>query len=210
MAQARVPEEGVSHHDPVMSPDRQGTQRPGCLLLIDTQRGLDDPSYGHRSTPGCERNIARLLVAWRGAGRPVVHVRHLSVRASSPLRLGGPGVAFKPEAEPGAGEVVYDKSTNSAFIGTSLAEDLRALGIDTLVVAGLTTDHCVSSTARMAADLGFTVIVVSDACATHERLGHDGRMVAAEDMHRAALASLSGEFAAVLDTEAVLSLLPSA
>jgi len=105
---------------------------------------------------------------------------------------------------------VYDKSTNSAFIGTSLAEDLRALGIDTLVVAGLTTDHCVSSTARMAADLGFTVIVVSDACATHERLGHDGRMVAAEDMHRAALASLSGEFAAVLDTEAVLSLLPSA
>ena len=175
-----------------------------CLLVIDTQRGLDDPSYGARSTPTAERNMARLLKAWRDASRPVVHVRHLSVRATSPLRPDGPGVDFKPEALPLAGEEVYDKSTNSAFIGTTLEEDLRARGIDTLVVAGLTTDHCVSSTVRMAADLGFAVIVVADACATHERRGHDGQLVSAADMHRSALASLSGEFAAVLDTDAIL------
>ncbi|HLU82551.1 MAG TPA: cysteine hydrolase family protein [Trueperaceae bacterium] len=176
-----------------------------CLLIIDTQRGLDDPSYGARSTPTAERNIARLLSAWRDASRPVLHVRHVSVRATSPLRPGTPGVDFKPEAQPIAGEAVYDKSTNSAFIGTTLEHDLRARGIGALVVAGLTTDHCVSSTVRTAADLGFAVTVVSDACATHERRGHDGLVVSAEDMHRSALASLSGEFAMVLDTDAVLA-----
>lgn len=197
--------EAVEEQRAARSSDDPGATTAGCLLLIDTQRGLDDPAYGERSTPGAEGNIARLLATWRSAARPVVHVRHLSVRASSPLRPDGPGVAFKPEAEPVAGEPVYDKSTNSAFIGTSLASDLRARGIDTLVMVGLTTDHCVSSTARMAADLGFAVTVVADACATHERSGHDGVRVAAEDMHRAALASLRGEFATVLDTDEVLA-----
>lgn len=175
-------------------------------MIIDTQKGLDDRAYGQRSTPTAESNIARLLEAWRASARQVVHVRHLSVRASSPLRPDGPGVDFKPEARPLAGEAVYDKSTNSAFIGTTLEEDLRARGIRTLVLAGLTTDHCVSSTARMAADLGFAVVVVSDACATHERRAPDGGVVSAEDMHRTALASLDGEFATVIDTDAVLGM----
>ena len=83
-------------------------------------------------------------------------------------------------AEPHSGESVYEKSASNAFMGTSLEEDLRSRGIDTLVVAGLVTDHCVSSTARMASDLGFMVTVVSDACATHERIGHDGRAMTAD------------------------------
>jgi nicotinamidase-related amidase len=177
-----------------------------CLLLIDIQRGLDEPSYGQRSTPSFESNIARLLADWRSAQRPVVHVRHLSRRDTSPLRADRPGVAFKAEAEPAGGEPVYEKSASNAFVGTSLEDDLRARGIERLVVAGLVTDHCVSSTARMASDLGFAVTVVSDACATHERIGHDGRAKSAEEMHDAALASLNGEFATVLDTDAVLAL----
>lgn len=177
-----------------------------CLLLIDIQRGLDEPSYGHRSTPSFEANVARLLADWRSSQRPVVHVRHLSKRDSSPLRADRPGSAFKAEAEPATGESVYEKSASNAFVGTSLEDDLRARGIDALVVAGLVTDHCVSSTARMASDLGFVVTVVADACATHERIGHDGRAMTAEQMHDAALASLNGEFATVLDTDAVLAL----
>jgi nicotinamidase-related amidase len=177
-----------------------------CLLLIDIQQGLDETSYGRRSTPSFEVNVARLLADWRVRQRPVVHVRHLSLREASPLRSDRPGVAFKAEAEPAGGEPVYEKSASNAFVGTSLEGDLRARGIDTLVVAGLVTDHCVSSTTRMASDLGFSVIVVADACATHERIAHDGRSMTADEMHDAALASLNGEFATVLDTDAVLAL----
>lgn len=176
-----------------------------ALLLIDVQQGLDDPGYGERNNPGAERNIAALLAAWRRARRPVIHVQHMSQRPDSPLRPGQPGNALKTEAAPGPGEPVFQKTVNSAFLGTALEEHLRAQQIDTLVLAGLTTDHCVSSTARMAANLGFTTIVVSDGTATHERTGPDGEHHGAEQMHRLALASLHGEFATVRRTEEVLA-----
>lgn len=93
-----------------------------ALLVIDVQQGLDDPRWGERNNPGAEQNIARLLAAWRRTHRPVIHVQHMPV---------------------------FQKTVNSAFIGTKLEADLRARGIDSLVVVGLTTDHCVSSTTRM-------------------------------------------------------------
>ncbi len=168
-----------------------------ALLLIDIQRGLDDPCWGKRNNPGAEHNIALLLSSWRQTGRPVIHVQHMSQRLDSPLRAGLPGNAIKPEAAPLPDEPLFQKTVNSAFIGTTLESHLRSRAIDTLVVAGLTTDHCVSSTVRMAANLGFTVIVVSDGTATFERTGPDGELCSAEEMHRTSLASLHGEFATV-------------
>lgn len=176
-----------------------------ALLLIDVQQGLDDPGWGERNNPGAEGNIADLLAAWRAARRPVVHIQHMSVRASSPLRPGLPGNAFKPEAAPLPGEPIFQKTVNSAFMGTGLEAHLRANGIGAVVIAGLTTDHCISSSARMAANLGFETIVVADATATHERTGPDGEHLTAEQMHRAALASLHGEFALVCQTRDVLA-----
>jgi nicotinamidase-related amidase len=176
-----------------------------ALLLIDVQQGLDDPRWGERNNPQAEQRIAELLAAWRATGRPVIHVQHLSREPESPLREDAPGHAFKVEALPVPGEPVFRKHVNSAFIGTDLEAHLRAQGIGTLVVAGITTDHCVSSTVRMAANLGFCVIVIEDATATFERRGPDGTPYSAELMHRVALASLNGEFATVRSTRDLLT-----
>ena len=178
---------------------------PVALLLIDVQQGLDHPRWGARNNPEAEQQIRALLAAWRQAKWPVIHVQHMSQEPGSPLRRDAPGNAFKPEALPHDGEPVFQKTVNSAFIGTTLEAHLRREGIHTLVLVGLTTDHCVSTTARMAGNLGFEVTVVDDATATFERTGPDGVRYSAEQMHRLALASLHGEFAQVQSVHDVLA-----
>lgn len=175
------------------------------LLIIDVQQGFDEPSWGARNNPQAEQNIAKLLKHWRVQERPVVHVQHLSLEPGSTLREDQPGSAFKPETAPRADEPVYQKHVNSAFIGTSLEDDLRSKQYDTLVIVGLTTNHCVSTTARMAGNLGFKTFVISDATATFDREGLDGTIHKAHDIHAISLASLHGEFATVLSTNAILS-----
>jgi len=168
------------------------------LIVIDVQRALDDPIYGERSTPEAERNIARVISAWREQGAPLIHVRHESERLFAP---GAATAEFKPEAQPLGDEPVVTKRVNNAFVGTDLDQRLRAAGAETVAIAGLTTDHCVSTTVRMAGDLGFETWVLADATATHARRGPDGELIPAETMHRTALASLHDEFAEVLGTD---------
>jgi nicotinamidase-related amidase len=180
---------------------------PTALLAVDLQRGFDDPRWGRRNNPRLEQRATELLWAWRASGRPVVHVRHMSTDPRSPLRPGQPGNAFKPETAPGPGEAVIEKRVNSAFIGTSLEADLRRAGCRGLMILGLTTNHCVSTTARMAGNLGFATWVVSDATAAFDRVGPDGLKHRAEDVHAMALSDLHGEFATVVDTATALGAL---
>jgi nicotinamidase-related amidase len=178
-----------------------------ALIPIDVQQGFHDPDWGQRNNPHAEARIAALLAAWRAARMPILHVRHASRSATGSFRPESPGFAFKPEALPLDGETVITKQVNSGFIGTELERLLRDAGISHVVLCGLTTDHCVSTTTRMAGNLGFETIVVEDACATHERAGPDGRHYSAEEMHATALASLHGEFARVAGTAEVLAAL---
>jgi nicotinamidase-related amidase len=180
---------------------------PTTLLVVDLQQGFDAPTWGRRNNPQLERRASELLRAWRAAGRPVVHVRHMSTDPSSPLRPGQPGNAFKPETGPLAGEAVIEKRVNSAFIGTSLESDLRRAGCRGLIIVGLTTNHCISTTARMAGNLGFATWVVSDATATFDRVGPDGHEHRAGEIHAMALSDLHGEFATIVDTAAVIAAL---
>ena len=175
-----------------------------ALLVIDVQKGLDDPCWGKRNNPQAESNIASLLSAWREHHLPVIHVRHCSVLANSPLRPERPGNAFKEQARPLPGEKQFDKTVNSAFIGTGLEQYLRGQDISSLVIVGLTTDHCVSASTRTASDLGFQVTLISDATATFDRKGPDGALYSADDIHKINLASLNGEFCVVRSTQELL------
>jgi nicotinamidase-related amidase len=176
-----------------------------ALLVIDVQKGIDNPKLGPRNNPDAEKKIAELLAAWREAGQPVIHVKHMSTEPESLLRPGLPGNAIKDEAQPIDGEPLFEKNVHSAFIGTQLESYLRLSGIGSLVIAGLTTEHCVSTTARMAANLGFRVTVVADATATFGRTGYDGKKYSADVVHGAELASLNGEFATVLESQEILA-----
>ncbi|HUK27367.1 MAG TPA: cysteine hydrolase family protein [Candidatus Acidoferrales bacterium] len=175
-----------------------------ALLIVDVQKGFDDPRWGKRNNPRTEENIAKLLIAWRKSKRPLFHVQHCSKETNSPLHPGVVGNEIKEIVAPLVGESIVKKTVNSAFIGTNLESDLRHRGIDTVVITGLTTDHCVSTTARMAGNFGFKTYVVSDATATFDRNGPDGKLYLADEIHSANLASLHNEFATVLTTEAVL------
>lgn len=181
---------------------------PTCaLLLIDIQKGFDEPYWGRRNNSEMEANVARLLSAWRASGYKIIHVRHDSTEPASPLRPGQAGNDFKDEVVPIAGEHLETKQVNSAFIGTGLEQYLRQNKLTTLVLCGLTSDHCVSTTTRMAANLGFTAILPADALATFDRTGFDGRHWSAEDIHGSSLASLNGEFATVVNTADLIAAL---
>jgi nicotinamidase-related amidase len=177
------------------------------LIVIDVQQAFDHPRWGHRNNPDAEANVARLLTAWRAQGRPVIHVHHCNPAPESRFNPGSPGVAVKPEALPLPGEPMLYKRVNSAFIGTDLEQRLRCAGAETLVMVGLTTDHCVSTSTRMAGNLGFDTYIVADATATFDRTGPDGKLYPAELMHDTALASLHGEFAQVVSTAQILEAL---
>lgn len=181
-----------------------------ALIVIDVQKGLDEEYWGERNNPGAEQNMARLLDAWRRRGMPVYHVQHQSKNPNSPLRPNYVGNEIKDIVRPLPGEPVLQKDENSAFIGTDLEERLHTANQSTVVLAGLTTDHCISSTARMAANLGFDTIVVSDATAAFDRQSPlTSRHFTGEEIHEVELTALNGEFARVAETEALIKALGS-
>ena len=177
-----------------------------ALLLIDVQEGFHDSYWGHRNNPKFEANVSQLLQAWRSQRREIIHVQHLSTEADSPLAPGKDGTAFMDFAQPFPNERIFSKSVNSAFIGTDLEQYLKEAHIHNLVIVGLSTDHCVSTSTRMAANLGFKVFLVSDATATFERRGITSELYPADLVHAVSLASLAHEFAELKTTEEALKL----
>lgn len=180
-----------------------------ALLVVDVQKGFltHDRNIGPRSNSKGIANIARLIAAFREAHVPVIHVRHNSVEPNSPFRPELPGNAVMDEAREIAGEMVIEKAVNSAFIGTDLEQRLRSADIDTLAICGATANHCVETTARMAANLGFKVVLVGDAVWAYGQIGPDGVRHSAEAVHAMTLANIAGEFGRVVTTADVFAAL---
>jgi nicotinamidase-related amidase len=180
------------------------TERP-ALVVVDVQRGFDDAGYwGPRDNPTCERNVVRLVERWRRDGLPLVLVRHDSQDPASPLHPASPGNAFK-DGIAGPSDLLVTKSVNSAFHGEpDLDAWLRGEDIDTIVVCGITTNHCCETTARVGGNLGYGVTFVLDACHTFDRRDPQGDVIPAADLARITATNLHGEFATVRTTGEVL------
>ncbi|WP_410567880.1 cysteine hydrolase family protein [Amycolatopsis sp. cmx-4-61] len=173
-----------------------------ALILIDVQRGFDDPEFwGPRNNPGAEANIKALLDAWQERRLPMVLVHHDSPKPDSPLRPGQPGNDFKPELDGARPDLVFGKQVNSAFLGdVDLDAWLRKRGITSIVVAGIQTNFCCETTARMGGNLGYDVTFALDATFTF-----DLPEVSADELYRVTAANLANQFATVKSTKDVLA-----
>ncbi|MEU9457901.1 cysteine hydrolase family protein [Streptomyces sp. NPDC048312] len=184
-----------------------------ALIVVDVQEGFEDEAYwGPRNNPEADRNIAGLIDAWQSSGRPVVFVRHDSPKQDSPLRVGQPGNGFKGYVEERRGKgdgpgLLLTKSVNSAFYGTpDLKEWLDRSGIRQLVVAGIQTNMCVETTARMGGNLGYEVFVPLDATHTFDLAGPWGWTLGADELARATAVSLhGGGFAKVVSSAELIA-----
>lgn len=180
-----------------------------ALLLIDVQKGIDSTGYygTERNNKNAEENIEALLKVWRTKGFPLFHIKHCSTNPDSPLAKGKSGNDFKDFIIPKTNEPIVEKSVNSAFIGTNLKEQLHDNKINTVIIVGLTTEHCVSTSTRMASNYGFNTILIEDAVAAFDKIGVNGQRYSAQMVHDIEIANLKDEFAQVVSTKALLELI---
>lgn len=183
--------------------DTSGT----ALIVIDFQ--LEYFEGGRLPIPDGRAAMtkAQQLVAFAGTHHmPVFHVQHVGQTGGPLFAKDGERVAFHPDILPAPHHHVVQKTTTSSFASTDLHAQLRERKIRTLIICGLMTHMCVSTTSRDAKPLGYQVLVAADACATRDIDAWDGGTISHMDLHRAALTELSDSFAEVLTTERILSL----
>jgi nicotinamidase-related amidase len=178
------------------------------LIPIDMRQAFDLLGRPRRWNAELDRNGLALLTAWRARKLPIIHVTNSSANPGSCFYSSRPGHRLRPGFAPLEGEELVDKSVNSAFIGTDLDARLRRRGADEIVLLGMRTDMCVSSTARSGANLGWRVTVVGDACDCCDLTEAFGTgRISAEEAHRVHLATLADEFARVVTTAKACAML---
>ena len=133
-----------------------------ALLLVDIQKGFEDENHwgGNRNNKDAEQKCATLLDKWRSLKLPIFHIMHGSQDPNSLLHPSKPGFELQDLIQPKKHEPLIVKDVNSAFIGTDLEQQLKDKAITTLVIAGLTTNHCISTTTRMAGNLNFKTFLI--------------------------------------------------
>ena len=180
-----------------------------ALIIVDMQVGMSWPEAAERNNHEAEQVIAGMLAQWRAQGAPVIHIRHMSRTPDSPFWPGQPGAEFQPALAPLAGEHVVEKNVPDAFINTGLERWLHARGIASVLIAGVSTNNSVESSARTAGNLGFKTFVAEDGCYAYAQTGFDGVRRSAQEVHAMALSNLHGEYATVIKAQDAISQLLS-
>ncbi len=183
-----------------------GGQAPAAkdtaLVIIDIQGFyFEGGSLPLTGSIEAARQARRALDAARLKRLPVIHVRHIPKGVA--IVDGEPADAqyrIRAEVAPAPGEKVISKQYANSFRETDLLEYLRANGIKRLVIAGMQTHMCVEAASRAAADLGFEVVVLHDACATRP-LKFGDTAVPAGMVHAAALAAIQGSYGKVMSVD---------
>jgi nicotinamidase-related amidase len=171
-----------------------------ALVVIDIQN--DYFPGGSMELEGAEAAGAKAgeaLAKFRARKLPVIHVRHLSVRPGATFFLPGTrGAEIHDSVKPASGETVVEKNFPNSFRSTPLEEILKGSGVKNLVMAGMMTHMCVDASVRQAADLGYKVTLLADACATRAQ-SFGGETIPARQVHAAFLAALNGFYAKVVN-----------
>ena len=184
----------------------EGKFENSALIIIDVQKGFDFVDYwGKRNNLQAEENIAKLISYWREKNRKIIFIKHMSKNPKSTLYPGQIGNDYKEIVAPREDDVLFHKQVHSGFIGTDLEAYLRKNDIKKVVITGIATNFCVSTTARMAGDLGFETYVVNDGTACFDKKDFDGSIIPAETVHKVSLANLHQEFASVVNTADLLN-----
>jgi len=180
-----------------------------ALLLVDIQKAFLEKDYPGliRNNENAEFICGKILKKWRTLDLPIIHVRHSSTNPESKLHKSRPGFEFNDYVTPLENEMVLTKEVNSAFIGTNLENILIKSHIDTLVIVGMTTNHCISTTVRMSGNLGFDTYLISDSTACYNTKGINGEIIDCNTIYNSALASLQEEFATVIDSKELFDIL---
>jgi nicotinamidase-related amidase len=150
-------------------------------------------------------NAARVIGQARQQGIPVFHIRHEFVNGEAPVfEPGTDGVKIQPEVAPADGEPVIVKNHVNAFRETDLRQQLDAHGIKDLAIVGAMSHMCVDACVRAAADMGYAVTVLHDACATLD-LTFNGVTTPAAQVHAAMMAAFAFGYGTVKSTDEYLS-----
>ncbi|WDH34799.1 cysteine hydrolase family protein [Pseudomonas chlororaphis] len=177
-----------------------------ALIVVDIQN--DYFPNGKWPLVGAEAaadNAARLIQAFRDSGQQVVHIRHEFTSDSAPFFTpGSSGAQLHPKVSNRADEPVVLKHFVNSFRETELKAILDQHGIEQLVVVGSMSHMCIDGATRAAADLGYGVTVIHDACATRD-LEFNGVVVPAAQVHAAFMSSLGFAYASVVSTDEFLA-----
>jgi len=176
-----------------------------ALIIIDVQKAFDDKKWGKRNNLNAEKNISYILKLWREKGWLVIHVQHISDNPDSIFHPLHEGFAIKEIVKPIDKEVIFKKKVNSGFIGTNLNNYLKENSISQVVIVGLTTPHCVSTTTRMSNNLGFETYLITDATAAFDLKGQNDKYFDAETIHNISLVTLRDEFATLFSTKQLIN-----
>ena len=169
------------------------------LILVDIQN--DYFPQGRMELVGIKeagQKAAELLAVFRDSNWPTFHIQHLSARKGATFFLPDTrGVAIHDCVKPQSDEQVIQKFYPNSFRETHLLNELRQSQVEQVVICGAMSHMCIDATTRAAFDLGFTCVVIEDACATRD-LEFRGQTIAAWQVHGSFMAALGAAYAEVL------------